>query len=285
MNTMTRTQILMCPPEHFEVDYVINPWMEGNVDAASPELARAQWRVLRDAIASVATVVELPPVKGLPDMVFTANAATVCGDRAVVSNFFHPQRQGESAHFAGWFRAQGFAVLELPQGMVFEGAGDSLIHRGGDWIWAAYGQRTDLASHAMVSDWLGWELVSLRLVDPYFYHLDTCLCPLADGYLMYWPKAFDAAANCEIEHRVPAHKRIEVSDSDAAQFACNAVNVGEHVFMNRASNPLRGKLARAGFTVHEVDLSEFLKSGGSAKCLTLKLTEPERPMAADRASA
>lgn len=285
MNTMNRTQILMCPPDHFEVDYVINPWMDGNVDAASPELARAQWRKLRDAIASVAEVVELPPVAGLPDIVFTANAATVCGDRAVVSNFYHAQRQGETAHFAAWFRAQGFAVLELPKGMVFEGAGDALLHRGGDWIWAAYGQRTDLESHAVVARWLQWELVSLRLVDPYFYHLDTCLCPLADGYLMYWPKAFDAESNREIECRVPAHKRIVVSDDDASQFACNAVNVGAHVFMNRASTELRGALARAGFELHEVNLSEFIKSGGSAKCLTLKLTEPERPMAADLASA
>lgn len=285
MNTINRTRILMCPPDHFDVDYVINPWMEGNVDAASPERARAQWRTLRDTIAAIAEVVELAPAKGLPDMVFTANAGTVCGSRAVVSNFFHPQRQGESAHFAHWFRAQGFEVLELPGNIVFEGAGDSLIHRGGDWIWAAYGQRTDLQSHALVADWLGWELVSLRLVSPYFYHLDTCMCPLADGYLMYWPDAFDIESRAEIARRVPAHKRIEVSEADAKQFACNTVNIGEHVIMNRASDELRGQLARAGFRVHEVDLSEFIKSGGSAKCLTLKLTEPERPMAVDRASA
>lgn len=285
MSAMNRTRILMCPPDYFDVDYVINPWMEGNVDAASPERARLQWCALRDTIAGVAEVVEMAPAKGLPDMVFTANAGTVCGPRAVVSNFYHPQRQGESAYFADWFRAQGFAVLELPRGVVFEGAGDSLIHRGGEWIWAAYGQRTDLQSHALVADWLGWELVSLRLVNPYFYHLDTCMCPLADGYLMYWPAAFDMEARAEIARRVPAHKRIEVSDEDAKQFACNTVNIGEHVIMNRASAGLRRQLTRAGFRVHEVDLSEFIKSGGSAKCLTLKLTEPERPMAADRVSA
>ncbi len=278
------TRILMCPPDHFNVDYVINPWMEGNVDQASPERARGQWRVLRDTIARFAEVVELAPDAALPDMVFTANAGTVCGQRAVVSRFFHPQRQGESAHFARWFRDNGFEVLELPEDIHYEGAGDSLIHRGGDWFWAGYGFRTDLASHAMVSQWLRMEVVSLKLVDPYFYHLDTCMCPLADGYLLYYPAAFDAAANREIETRVPAHKRIAVTDEDAERFACNSVTIGRVVIMNRASSALRQRLEQSGFELHEVDLSEFIKAGGSAKCLTLKVTEPE-PSAVESASA
>lgn len=277
------TRILMCSPEHFHVDYVINPWMEGNVDQASPEGARRQWRALRAALSRFATVVELPPADGLPDMVFTANAGTVCGDRAVLSRFFHPERQGEADHFGRWFRDNGFEVLELPDGVHYEGAGDSLLDRAGDWIWAGHGFRTDLASHALVAEWLGREVVSLRLVDPYFYHLDTCMCPLADGYLLYYPAAFDDAARREIERRVPAHKRIAVGDEDAEQFACNTVNVGRNIVMHRASGALRQRLKQSGFAVHEVDLSEFIKAGGSAKCLTLKVTEPE-PAASHRAT-
>lgn len=276
MNTQY-TKFLMCPPEHFHVDYVINPWMEGNVDQASPEKALLQWRALRDTIARFAEVVEVAPANDVPDMVFTANAAVVCGTRAVMSNFFHPERQGETAHFARWFREQGYSVLELPKGMSFEGAGDALIHRGADFIWAAHGYRTDPASHALVSECLGWPLVSLRLVDPYFYHLDTCMCPLANGYLMYYPPAFDAESVAEIEARVPVEKRIVITDDDAERFACNAVNIGHVVIMNRASDGLRRRLHQYGFELCEVDLSEFIKAGGSAKCLTLKLTEPERP--------
>jgi N-dimethylarginine dimethylaminohydrolase len=269
------TRILMCSPEHFHVDYVINPWMEGNVDQASPDRARAQWRVLRDTLARFATIVEVPPAADLPDMVFTANAGTVCGTRAVLSRFFHPERQGEAAHFGRWFRDNGFEVLELPEGVHYEGAGDSLLDRDGEWIWAGYGFRTDLESHAHVARWLGREVVSLKLVDPYFYHLDTCMCPLSGGYLLYYPAAFDDASRREIERRVPAHKRIAVSDEDAERFACNTVYVGRRVVMNRASAPLRRRLEQSGFEVHEVDLSEFIKAGGSAKCLTLKVTEPE----------
>lgn len=278
------TRILMCSPDHFHVDYVINPWMEGNVDQASPEGARRQWRALRDTLARFATIVEVPPARELPDMVFTANAGTVCGSRAVLSRFFHPERQGEAEHFGRWFRDNGFEVLELPEGTHYEGAGDSLLDRAGEWIWAGYGFRTDLESHALVADWLGREVVSLKLVDPYFYHLDTCMCPLADGYLVYYPAAFDAASQREIERRVPAHKRIAVADEDAEQFACNTVNIGRDIVMHRASAPLRQRLARSGFDVHEVDLSEFIKAGGSAKCLTLKVTEPEAS-AAVRATA
>jgi N-dimethylarginine dimethylaminohydrolase len=270
------TRILMCAPDHFHVDYVINPWMEGNVDQASPEGARVQWRNLRDTIARFATVVEATPVPDLPDMVFTANAGTVCGKRAIVSNFFHPERQGETEHFADWFRGDGFEVLELPEDIRYEGAGDSLLDRAGEWIWAGHGFRTDLESHTLVADWLGREVVSLKLVDPYFYHLDTCMCPLADGYLVYYPQAFDDESRAEIEHRVPKHRRIVVTDEDAERFACNTVNIGRNVIMNRASGPLRERLQQSGFEVHEVNLSEFIKSGGSAKCLTLKVDEPER---------
>lgn len=278
-----QTRILMCPPDHFHVDYVINPWMEGNVDAASPEQARRQWRVLRDTLAGFAVIEQIAPVPDLPDMVFTANAGTVCGTRAVLSRFFHPQRQGEAAHFGRWFRDNGFEVLELPEGIRYEGAGDSLLDRGGDWIWAGHGFRTDFESHTLVSEWLDRELVSLKLTDPYFYHLDTCMCPLAGGYLLYYPPAFDDASRAEIERRVPASRRIAVPDADAEQFACNAVNIGRHLVLNHASRPLRQRLLQLGLEPHEVDLSEFIKSGGSAKCLTLKLDEPE-PAAVARAT-
>lgn len=266
----------MCPPDHFHVDYVINPWMEGNVDNVSLELTRQQWRNLRDTIARFAIVDEVAPAPELPDMVFTANAGTVCGKRAVLSRFFHPERQGEAAHFERWFREHGFEVLVPPEGMHYEGAGDSLIDRGGDWIWAGYGFRTDLESHRLVADWLDREVVSLKLASPYFYHLDTAMCPLAGGYLIWYPAAFDDASRAEVERRVPAHKRIAVTEDDARRFACNTVNIGRHVIMNRASAPLRARLTQSGFELHEVELSEFLKSGGSAKCLTLKTTEPER---------
>jgi lysine-ketoglutarate reductase/saccharopine dehydrogenase-like protein (TIGR00300 family) len=270
-------RILMCAPDHYDVDYVINPWMEGNIHKSSQERAVEQWGGLYQILKQHATVELVPPQKGWPDMVFTANAGLVLGDKAVVSRFYHPERQGEEPHFKAWFEENGFQVFELPEDLPFEGAGDALLDREGRWLWAGYGFRSELDAHPYLAKWLDIEVLSLQLVDERFYHLDTCFCPLQGGYLMYYPPAFDFYSNRIIEMRVPVEKRIIVEEPDAVNFACNTVNVGNIVVMNKTSDRLKGKLEAAGFTVLETPLTEFLKAGGAAKCLTLRTTEPIDP--------
>ena len=270
-----RPRILMCPPDHFRVEYVINPWMAGHEDALDVSLAHRQWEALRDALAEHADIVMMDPHPDLPDMVFTANAGMVYGRYAVASHFMPMERRPEEPHFKHWFRANGFELLELPDKVGFEGAGDCLVDRYGPWLWTGYGFRTEIEAHPLLAEWFpDREIVSVRLTDSRFYHIDTCMCPLTDGYLMYHPPAFDYDSRLAIETRVPSHKRIVVDTLDAGEFACNAVNIGEHVFVHRASDPMKARLMRVGFKVHEIELSEFLKAGGSAKCLTLRLTEP-----------
>ncbi|MDQ2070566.1 dimethylarginine dimethylaminohydrolase family protein [Natronospira bacteriovora] len=269
------TRILMCPPDHFHVNYAINPWMKGNEDQVSQEKAMQQWRALRDLVARFAEVVEMEPRQGVPDMVFTANAGTVAGKRAVVSSFAHKERQPEEQYFADWFRSNGYEVGELPKGVLYEGAGDSLFDRAGGWLWAGSGFRSDVEAQEFLADFLDVEVLGLKLVDERFYHIDTCFCPLSGGYLMYYPDAYDVNSNRLIEERVPAEKRIIVQEAEAAVFSCNAINVGQDIIMHECSERLRGELEKAGFRVHTTPLTEFLKAGGSAKCLSLKLDEPE----------
>ncbi|MGD1861917.1 MAG: TIGR00300 family protein [Leptolyngbyaceae cyanobacterium] len=269
-------QILMCAPHHYDVDYVINPWMEGNVHRSSRDRAQDQWTQLHQVLKDHATVELVESQPGWPDMVFTANAGLVLGDTVVLSRFFHPERQGEEPHFEKWFADHGYTVKILPKSLPFEGAGDALLDRAGEWLWAGYGFRTELDSHPLIAEWLDLEVLSLRLSDRRFYHLDTCLCPLTDGYLLYYPPAFDTYSNHLIERRVPANKRIPVGEADAVNFACNAINVGHTIILNQASDRLQETLAAKGFTVVETPLTEFLKAGGAAKCLTLRLTEPRR---------
>ena len=269
-----RDRILMCPPDYFSVDYVINPWMAGQ--EGQPDVARAkqQWEALRDAIGECAEVVTMDPQPDLPDLVFTANAGVVFGDKAIASHFMPMERRAEEPHNKNWFREHGFELLDLDEKIGFEGAGDCLFDRGGPWLWTGYGFRTEIEAHKEIADFFGTEVVSIKLTDSRFYHIDTCFCPLAGGFLMYHPPAFDFDSRMAIESRIPPHKRIVVDTADAGNFACNAVNIGDRVFLNKASEPLRARLMLAGFKVTQVDLSEFLKAGGGAKCLTLKLTEP-----------
>ena len=269
-------RILMCPPDHYDVDYVINPWMAGNIHKSSRDRAVTQWQQLNSILQEIAQVEIVKPQKGLPDMVFTANAGLILGDRAVVSRFHHPERQGEEPHFKQWFKENGFTVRELPQDLPFEGAGDALLDREGRWLWAGYGFRSELDSHPYLAKWLDIEVLSLHLIDNRFYHLDTCFCPLTGGYLLYYPGAFDAYSNHLIEMRVPEAKRIAIAEKDAVNFACNSVNVGQNVVMNKASEGLKTTLQDQGFTVIETPLGEFLKAGGAAKCLTLRINEPVR---------
>ncbi|MBE9077877.1 TIGR00300 family protein [Romeria aff. gracilis LEGE 07310] len=270
-------RFLMCSPHHYEVDYVINPWMKGNVHRSSRETAQTQWQALYQLITERAQVDLIKPQPGWPDLVFTANAGLVLGKKVVLSRFLHPERQGEEPFFKEWFEQQGYTVYELPPELPFEGAGDALLSREGNLLWAGYGFRTELDTHAYVAKWLDIEVLSLRLMDERFYHLDTCFCPLTDGYLLYYPPAFDAYSNRLIELRVPAEKRIAVEEKDAANFACNAVNIDRTIVMNTISAELRQRLNQVGFEVVETPLTEFLKAGGAAKCLTLRVTEPLRP--------
>lgn len=267
-------RFLMCAPEHYDVDYVINPWMEGNIHKSSQERAVQQWQKLYHVLKQHAIVDLVQPHKGVPDMVFTANAGLVLGNNVVLSRFLHKERQKEEPYFKAWFEENGFTVNELPKDLPFEGAGDALLDREGRWLWAGYGFRSELDSHPYLAKWLDIEVLSLRLTDERFYHLDTCFCPLANGYLLYYPAAFDSYSNRLIEMRVAEEKRIAIEEADAVNFACNTVNVESIVVMNKASDSLKKRLAKVGFEVIETPLTEFLKAGGAAKCLTLRVTEP-----------
>jgi N-dimethylarginine dimethylaminohydrolase len=271
---MSRHVFLMCPPEYFTVAYIINPWMHGNLRLVDNVLAKQQWRALYDTITDHATVRLVLPQPGSPDMVFTANAGLVKGNKFVTARFRYPERQYEEPYFADWFMDRGYEVSLMPRDVPFEGAGDALFDRGEDWLWMAHGHRSISAAREVLADRLGVDAITLKLVDTRFYHLDTCFCPLEGGYLLYYPPAFDEDSRAVIEKRVPATRRIAIDEEDALAFACNAVNIDDTVIVNRATAGFVKALAARKFRVLQSPLGEFMKAGGSAKCLTLRLDEP-----------
>lgn len=261
----------MCPPRHYGVEYVINPWMQ-----VAPERSRLpamrQWRRLADWLRDIGVQLEfVSPRPGLPDLVFTANAALVHKNTAIISRFKHPERQGEESVFAEWFTRQGYTVQRLQDDQFFEGAGDALFL--GDTLFAGYRIRSTAGVLQQIGAWLNARVVPLELVDPRFYHLDTCFCPVNSHTLIWHPNAFDEYAKQAIRHASP--RLIEVKEAEAVRFACNAVVVGQHVATNTGCPYLHGALREIGCHTFETPLDEFLAAGGSAKCLTLRLDGEE----------
>jgi N-dimethylarginine dimethylaminohydrolase len=281
-----RTRFLMCAPDHFEVSYAINPWMLPDVWQQQSELLGARssggWRRLAETLRELGAELELvPPQAGLPDLVFTANAAVVLDGKALVASFRHPERQGETPVYNRAFeqlQTRGLLgeVHQMPAGVVLEGAGDCVWDAAHDCFWLGYGQRSDQAAAPVISDLFGCEVVPLRLIDPRFYHMDTCLCPLTGGEVLYYPNAFDSAGQATIRRIFGADNLIAVSQSDAAAFAVNAVNLGRDIVLAKVSQDLRVTLEQRGYRLHETPISDFNLSGGSAFCLTLKLDRRSR---------
>jgi ornithine--oxo-acid transaminase len=275
----TRPTFLMCPPEWFGVDYVLNPWMAGNVNRSSRDLAFAQWKGFHNVLRSVADVRLLHPEPGCPDMVFLGHGALVHHGVAAISSFHPPQRRAESTYLRRWMASQGFLLWETPRETAFEGEGDMVFNDRGTALWAAHGVRTCKAAHRHIADAWHLPVTSLHLVDPRFYHLDTCFTPLghppgtAGGYLLYYPGAFDVPSLAAIEAAYPANRRIAVSEDDATRMACCALSLGRSVFTGEISKELAGRLFDAGFDVVQLELSEFIKGGGGAKSLALRLSD------------
>jgi N-dimethylarginine dimethylaminohydrolase len=209
----------------------------------------------------------LAPQPGLPDLVFTANAGLIFQDRFFSSSFRHEVRARETPHFDDWFAGHGFAVEKLPPGTFFEGAGDALFC--GRSLFAGYRIRSDVRGHQYLGERLHVQVLPVELVNPYFYHLDTCFCPLAPGEAIYHPEAFDVYGRRVLEAHIP--RLLAVGAADAHRFGCNAVVVGKTVVVNAGCDRLAADLAAWGYTPVPVELDEFIKSGGSAKCLTLRL--------------
>jgi N-dimethylarginine dimethylaminohydrolase len=284
VDTPTRDEgarILMCAPDHFEVAYAINPWMDPTQWAEQAGTlagdARREWRGLHRRLKKLGAAIELLPAEPeLPDLVFTANAAVVMDGVALLAHFRHPERQREEPHFERRFRelwARGIiaAVRPMPDGLIMEGAGDCVWDLSRRIFWMGYGPRSERDAAAVVQETFGIETVPLELASAHFYHMDTALSALARGEVMYVPTAFTREGLRQIHDRVAAEKRIELSPEDAAVFAANAVRLGDDIVMSSCSAGLRDKLTELGYRVRPTPLGAFHRSGGSAFCLTLRL--------------
>ena len=267
----TPRSYLMCPPEHFAVTYAINPWMRP-AQPADAGLAMRQWERLRQVHLRLGHSVSLiDPVPGLPDMVFAANGATVVDGTVLGVRFRHPQRAAEAPAYLDWFRANGWPSVHEPE-FVNEGQGDILL--AGETLIAGYGFRSEREAAWELASVFGREVVSVRLTDPRFYHLDTALCVLDATTAMYYPAAFDDAGRAALASVFG--ELIEAKDEDAEVLGLNAVSDGYHVVIAAEATGLARQLSSRGFAPVPVEMSELRKAGGGAKCCTLELQRGTR---------
>lgn len=265
----TRRTVLMCRPEFYTVSYRINPWMHPE-DPTDTNVALDQWQTLYDLYTTLGYRIELiDPVPGLPDMVYAANGGFTLDGIAYGARFQYPERGPEGPAYMDWFREHGFEVAE--PAAVNEGEGDFLLV--GDTILAGTGFRSDAASHDELRRIFGREVVSLRLVDPSFYHLDTALAVLDPDpehpAIAYLPTAFDRASLDVLEERYP--DSVLVGDEDAAVLGLNSFSDGRNVVIASRALGFEASLLERGYVPHGVDLSELLLGGGGVKCCTLEL--------------
>jgi N-dimethylarginine dimethylaminohydrolase len=257
---------LLCRPDYFKIEYSINPWMVA--DPVNPDIAKMQWDSLKATIETMGAKVKvIEPVKGLPDMTFAANAGIVHKDKFVLSSMKYKERQKESSPYRTWFEKMGYQIIEMIPNISFEGCGDTLIYR--DSIIGGYGYRSDLLALELTAGALGLGLYDLKLRDPMFYHLDTCFCKVSDTTAIYYPGAFHSG---EIEKLRGVIDLVPVSEQDARLFMCNSMLVNDTLLIPSNNSEIDKKLRNSyGVKTCVVDVSEFLKSGGSIQCLSLKI--------------
>lgn len=272
----------MCEPKYYGIEYEINPHMNLKNQAKS-DLAHRQYSNLCDILTRVGTKLHfIEPQKGLPDMCFAANGAVVMKDKVIIAKFKHSERQGESQYYEEWFRNNGYTIIPMSDYCIFEGAGDALW--SGRTMFVGYGQRSNvLSANRIVYELIGSsafknegskacnyakDVLPLELVDPYFYHLDTCFCPLNKDVALIYEPAFHPESLRVLRKSIDL---IPVPSEEAIQFACNAVIVDSNVVLPYGCDWTKKQLIKNGFKPHGVDMSEFIKAGGACKCLTLAI--------------
>lgn len=270
INTMyTIPHILMCRPSYYTIAYEINPWMDIN-NPSDPVKSNLQWESLYNVIRRLGAEISLiEPVERLPDMVFTANAGLVNRDKVILGHFRHRERQGEERHYEKWFSDHGYNCHTLPVDLSFEGEGDTVFYK--DITLLGYGFRTDIKSHPHIGEITGREYKSLKLIDPHFYHLDTCLLYIGQiDLIIYYPEAFHPESIEQIEGL--QSNKLKIYREDAWSFVCNSVCIGTNLLFYKCSDILAREFKGYGLNIIPVDISEFMKSGGSIRCMVLRLS-------------
>ena len=265
---MPEKKILMCPPDYYEIEYSINPWMNPNIKVDKEKALNQHCKLKEEFEKAGAQIIELPAIKGLPDMIFTSNAGYPEEDIFIKANFKAHQRKYEADKAEKYFKESGYQIFDIPENIIFEGQGDLISSKSKYFL--GWGPRSDLIARDYIEDIIGKEVISLELIDPYFYHLDTCFGPLNDSVVVINEKAFTEKSLITIYDKF--RTVITTNKKDNSVLGCNLVVVEDCALLGKGiSEDLKREIAKYKFKIIETDMSEFLKGGGSVKCLALEI--------------
>ena len=260
----------MCPPSEFAVPWQINPWMNLE-NQPNKETAWRQWHKIFEIYQRLRLrVLLIQPIKGLPDMIFTANAAWGRKGNFVISSFRHPERRPEQDYYKTWLESRGFKTTEPPSGINFEGQGDFITTK--EAYLFGHGIRSSIEAMDFIKKNMNLikEIIPLKLVNQKFYHLDTCMMYIYPiNAIMYFPEAFDEEGLSRIKN-LEANK-IEVTQEEAESFICNGIYFEDTIVLGGRTERIAPMLQEKGLEVIITDVSEFKKSGAGIRCLTLFL--------------
>lgn len=261
-------KILLCPPTFFDIEYAINPWMDIDTKINSQKVWH-EFETLKNIYRKIGvTFDELSPTKGLPDQVFTTDIGVPLGKLFVRSNFKYGQRKPESFIGSEYFENKGYAIFTIPPSISYEGEGDLIKME--DTFYMGWGQRTSYEAAEYLSIALRHEVIPIKLINPSFFHLDTCFAPLTKDTAIYYPGAFSFEGTQILASHFEDLIPIEKKDADA--FACNVIIIGKNIIMhNGLSSKLSAIIESYGFTIYGLDMTEYLKGGGSVKCVSLQI--------------
>lgn len=260
-------KVLLCPPTHYKIAYEINPWMHID-NQVNPEKAMEEYRRLKQIYQDLGLeILEIEQGENLPDMVYAANFGSPHGNFFIKANFKFDERKGESELAKQYIQKLGFAIKELPENIYFEGQGDLL--KAGNKILMGWGKRTDFEAKKYLEEFLQTEIIDLKLIDQYYYHLDTCFFPLDENTVALNPLSFEEEDLIKISKYFSQIIEVEKEDNDI--IACNGVVAGKTAVCGKGiSEQLRNDYKKYGFDIIETPMDEFRKGGGSVKCLTLE---------------
>jgi N-dimethylarginine dimethylaminohydrolase len=261
-------RVLLCPPTYFDVEYEINPWMHKEIQPNSQKTMAAYKNIKALFKEFKCDVYEIEQVKGLPDMVFTANFGNVKNSTFLKANFKFDQRKKEADYAEDYLATNfDFDTISLPEEIYFEGQGDLLTD--GERNFFGWGKRSMIEAKPYLEDFLNGSVIDFELVDPYYYHLDTCFAPLSPSLVVINPRSFKDDGLKKI--RSCFENVVEASEDDNKVIACNLVHIGKEIVIGKGITPkFKEKLSKFGYTTHEVDMAEYNKGGGSVKCCTLE---------------